>query len=94
MMETDFRSRIEGDGPEALKFRKMMSSALQKLGSSPYQGSKLKTWLQVLSMQQVTEIVFDIGVGTQAPEQDMVSATVDEHHDSHRRESKCSSRAS
>lgn len=35
------------------------------------------TWLQDLSMQQVTKIVFDIGVGTQALEQDMVSATVD-----------------
>lgn len=28
-------------------------------------------------MQQVTATVFNIGVGTQAPEQDMVSATVD-----------------
>ena len=28
-------------------------------------------------MQQVAATVFDIGAGTQAPEQDMVSATVD-----------------
>lgn len=77
MMETDFRSRIEGDGSATLRFRRMMSCALENLGFSPYQGSKLKMWLQDLSMQQVTETVFDIGVGTQAPEQSMVSATVD-----------------